>query len=84
MENTSAAAGQIYRPPTVMSLSPAVAPGNRPPTEGPLRQRGIGVICPFDMALDRIPQNRRHAPTPLRTRETIMRAGYGVSDVLRV
>ncbi|WP_174844670.1 maleate cis-trans isomerase family protein [Cryobacterium ruanii] len=37
MPDAAAAARQIYRP----------------PTEGPLRQRGIGVICPFDMALDR-------------------------------
>jgi hypothetical protein len=69
MENTSAVAEQIYRPPIVMSLSPAVAPGNWPPTEGPLSQRGIGVISPFDMAPDRVPQNRHHAPTPLTSKQ---------------
>jgi len=31
----------------------AVAGGGRWSADGPLRQRGVGVICPFDMALDR-------------------------------
>ncbi|WP_161498884.1 maleate cis-trans isomerase family protein [Cryobacterium aureum] len=53
MDLPRANAGEIFRPPTPVSLSPGVAPGDRPPTAGPLRQRGIGVICPFDMALDR-------------------------------